>query len=129
MRRFSVYGLGDMTESGDVSGDAARIAKTESLFRDVNERIAESAEGFDGDEALFVCECADPACTERVHAPLQAYEEEVRSDGTHFLVADGHEDERVERVVSRRRRYNIVKKVNRVVVACVRRLNPRAKPV
>ena len=102
-----------------------RVAKTESLFRDVNERIAECAQRFDGDEAAFVCECADPECTERVPAPLEAYEE-VRSDGTQFLLAPGHEDERVERVVRERRRFNVVRKVNRIVAAHVRKLDPRA---
>jgi hypothetical protein len=103
-----------------------RIAKTESLFRDVNERIAESAEGFQSEEATFVCECADAECTERVEATLEAYEK-VRSDGTQFLLAHGHEDERVERVVEKRRRYQVVRKVQRMVAAHVRRLDPRAK--
>ena len=102
-----------------------RVARTESLFRDVNERIAESAQRFDSDDAAFVCECGDPECTERVEAPLGDYEE-VRSDGTQFLLAAGHEDERVERVVRTRRRYNVVRKVNRVVAAHVRKLDPRA---
>jgi hypothetical protein len=101
------------------------MAKTESLFRDVNERIAESAQRFDADDAGFVCECGDPDCTERVEAPLGIYEE-VRSDGTQFLLAPGHEDERVERVVRERGRFNVVRKVNRIVAAHVRRLNPRA---
>jgi hypothetical protein len=103
-----------------------RAAKTESLFRDVNERIAESAQGFDGDEAAFVCECADPECTERVEAPLADYEQ-VRSDGAQFLLAPGHEDERIERVVRERRRFNVVRKVNRIVAAHVRKLDPRAE--
>ena len=102
-----------------------RIARTESLFRDVNERIAESAQRFESEDAAFVCECADPACTERVEAPLGAYEE-VRSDATQFLLTPGHEDDRVERVVRERRRYNVVRKVNRIVAAHVRKLNPRA---
>jgi hypothetical protein len=102
-----------------------RIAKTEALFRDVNERIAESAQGSASEDAAFVCECADPACTEQVEAPLAVYEE-VRADGTRFLLAPGHENERVERVVARRRRYNVVRKVNGIVAAWVRRLDPRA---
>jgi hypothetical protein len=102
-----------------------RIAKTESLFRDVNERIAESAHGSDADEASFVCECADPECTEPVEAPLDTYEE-VRADGTQFLLVPGHEDERVERVVDRRRRYRVVRKVNEIVAAWVHKLDPRA---
>ena len=39
--------------------EEVRIATTESLFRSVNERIAESAERFEADEAEFVCECDD----------------------------------------------------------------------
>jgi hypothetical protein len=33
-------------------------ARTKALFRDVNERIAESAERFDASTTEFVCECA-----------------------------------------------------------------------
>ena len=54
---------------------AVRIAHTEALFRNVNERIAESAERFNARDAEFVCECADPACAERVPATLDQYVE------------------------------------------------------
>jgi hypothetical protein len=102
-----------------------RIARTESLFRDVNERIAESAERFDADRAEFVCECSDQACTDRIEATLDEYEE-ARSDGTHFLLRPGHEDTRVERVVERRGTgHAVVQKVNAVVASAARRLNPR----
>ena len=40
--------------------------RTEALFRDVNERIAESAERFDAESTEFVCECADVTCANRV---------------------------------------------------------------
>ena len=104
-----------------------RIARTEALFRDVNERIAESAERFAVRDAEFVCECADPACAERVPATLEQYEE-VRSDGTHFLLTPGHELTEVERVVKRpHKRTVVVEKFNSVVAATVRRLNPRAE--
>jgi hypothetical protein len=104
-----------------------RIARTEALFRDVNERIAESAQRFNSDEAEFVCECADPECTERVHATLDEYEQ-VRTDATQFLLIQGHEDTRIERVVDRpRRRFAVVRKSNEIVARTVRRLNPRAE--
>ena len=102
-----------------------RIARTEALFRDVNERIAESAERFDADEAEFVCECADPTCADRVPATLEQYEQ-VRADGATFLLVPGHEDPEVERVIERpHRRLVIVEKVNALVVRAVRQLNPR----
>ncbi len=103
-----------------------RIARTEALFRDVNERIAESADRFNAHDAEFVCECADPECADRVPATLDQYED-VRSDGTHFLLTAGHELPEVERVVKRpHRRSVVVEKFNSVVVRTVRRLNPRA---
>jgi hypothetical protein len=105
--------------------EAGRIARTESLFRDVNERIAEAAERFDANEAEFVCECADGECTERIAAGLGDYEH-ARADGTRFLLVPGHEDTRVERVVRARRRFAIVEKFERRVAETVRRLNPRA---
>jgi len=107
----------------------ARIAHTEALFRDVNERIAESAERFSADETEFLCECADQTCTERIGATLDEYEQ-VREHGDHFLLVPGHEDTTVERVVERpRKQLAIVKKVNHAIASTVRRLNPRTQPV
>jgi hypothetical protein len=110
-----------------VTDEQARIARTEALFRNVNERIAESAERFDSDNTEFVCECADQACTDRVEATLDEYQE-VRADATRFLLRPGHEDTRVERVVERRgTRHAVVEKFDRLVAQTVRRLNPRAQ--
>jgi hypothetical protein len=100
------------------------MAKTESLFRDVNERIATAADQFGGEEAEFVCECADPKCVERVEVPLEVYEG-VRAEPTTFILANGHEDEAIETVVQERSRYQIVEKVNRKVVEVVEKLDPR----
>jgi hypothetical protein len=102
-----------------------RIAEIESLFRDVNEHIAETAERFDSEHANFYCECDDSSCYERVEVPLVDYEE-VRGESTHFIVRAGHENERVERIVARRGRYAVVDKIHRAVVAIVTRLDPRA---
>jgi hypothetical protein len=104
--------------------DEVRIGTTEAIFRNVNERIAETAERFQADSAEFVCECSDRACTDRVEAPLTKYEE-VRKEATQFLLAPGHEQERVELVVERKRCYTVVNKVQRKVAATVRRLDPR----
>jgi hypothetical protein len=103
-----------------------RIARTESLFRDVNERIAETAERFDSGHATFVCECADAACTERVDVSLEDYER-VRAEPTTFVLAPGHElDGKLERVVVERDGYRIVEKIERAIRDHVTRLDPRA---
>jgi hypothetical protein len=105
-----------------------RIAKTEALFRDVNERIAEASGRFDADEAEFMCECSDPGCAERLEVPLNEYET-VREDPTTFLLKPDHVDSKVEQIVGRRRGYAIVQKVDAVVARIVRQLDPRAQAV
>ena len=112
----------------DLNGTAERIARVESLFRDVNERIAESAARFDAERAEFVCECADQECAERVAATLDEYER-ARADGTHFILRPGHEDTRVERVIERRgSRLAIVEKFQTSIARRVRTLDPRVEP-
>jgi hypothetical protein len=105
--------------------DRVKRARTEALFRDVNERIAESAHRFDADSTQFVCECADPNCTHRVEATLDEYED-VRADGATFLLAPGHAQNDIERVVKDRGHFHVVEKVQATVRATVQRLNPRA---
>ncbi|MEK6275972.1 MAG: hypothetical protein AABM30_11645 [Actinomycetota bacterium] len=99
------------------------IAKTESRFRDVNERIAETAERIGDTEAELVCECADPECGERIAAPLEDYEK-TRADGSHFLVAPGHEEQEHERIVKTRPGFRVIQKL-KGVGALAHRLNPR----
>jgi hypothetical protein len=126
--RFDTFAVLELTINRRETTMAERelqVARTEALFRDVNERIAESADRFKARDAEFVCECADPACAERVPATLDQYEE-VRSDGTHFLLAPGHDLPALERVVKRpHKRSVVVEKFNSVVARTVRRLNPR----
>lgn len=101
-----------------------KVARTESLFRGVNERIAETAERFGAEDASFVCECGDATCTDRIRATLDEYEE-VRSDGAQFLLIDEHIDPEVERVAERHRRFTIVEKFKPLVRRTAQRLNPR----
>ena len=89
--------------------EAQRIARTESFFREVNERIAETAKSLGSDRAVFVCECADPQCGERFEAELEEYDS-VRDDGTRFLVVLGHEEPSYEDVVRGRSNHRVVSK-------------------
>jgi transcription initiation factor TFIID subunit TAF12 len=104
--------------------DQIKRARTEALFRDVNERIAESAHRFEADSTQFVCECADPNCTDRLEATLAEYEQ-VRADGATFMLTPGHEHADIERVISDRGRFNVVEKFQQTVRETVKRLNPR----
>lgn len=102
-------------------------AQTEAVFRDVNERIAETAERFDAESTEFVCECADANCAHRVEATLDEYEE-VRADAMTFLLVPGHAHADIERVVADRGRFQVVEKMHEAVRATVKRLDPRAEP-
>ena len=110
-----------------MDADKGKRARTEALFRDVNERIAESAQRFEVGSTQFVCECADASCTHRVEATLEEYED-VRADGATFMLAPGHADEDIERIVERRGRFHVVEKMQKTVREIVVRMNPRPKP-
>ena len=101
-----------------------RVARTESLFREVNERIAESVQRFEARVGDFVCECADPACTHRLEVPLDEYER-VREDPARFVLAPGHEDTSIEATVRDNGRFHVVEKVAPRARELVQRLDPR----
>jgi hypothetical protein len=104
-----------------------RIAKTESLFRDVNERIAEASERFDSDDAEFMCECGDADCAERLDVPLDEYEQ-VRDDATTFVLNPDHVKPDIETIVRNGDGYAVVKKIDAAMTRIVRQLDPRAEP-
>jgi hypothetical protein len=91
---------------------ATRVAKNESLFREVNERIREiSGELFSPDDRVgFVCECSRLECTAVVDVTVGEYLL-AREAPVRFLVLPGHVDPEHERVVKQTARYAIVEKV------------------
>ena len=103
----SLSGYGGLEVNED---QQERLARNELLFRTLNENISSVAAGLAGDEPFeFVCECSTIGCVERLPLTLVEYEQ-IRQDGTHFLLADGHEDIEIEQVVSRRPGYVVVEK-------------------
>ena len=101
-----------------------RIAKTEALFRNVNEGIKGASDRLATESARFVCECGDSSCTDRIDVPLDEYES-VREHATRFVVSPGHVKGPVEKVVRRRRYYSVIEKIDRAVARIARQLNPR----
>lgn len=78
----------------------ARLAQNEDFFREVNERISDSAESH-GDSVHpyeFLCECSDTACMERVVLTLAEYAH-VRAEPTRFVVKKNHVIREIEHVV------------------------------
>jgi hypothetical protein len=91
-----------------VSASEERVARNEALFREFNERVERLAD--DSPRIDFVCECGDLDCLERLALTRTTYEQ-VRSDPRRFVVAPGHENVEVERVVARLKEYVVVEKV------------------
>ena len=92
-----------------------RQARNESLFREVNERIAslgEKAQAWSPDGTIeFLCECGEEGgCGQRVRVPGDVYER-VRSQDDRFVVRPGHETPEIERAVEWAEEYVVVDKV------------------
>jgi hypothetical protein len=103
---------------------AERQGRNESLFREVNERIAELNQTFQVEgRAEFLCECSHDECKEPVSISIDEYEA-VRRASTRFFVLPGHEDTSVESVVSRSERYVVVEKIGDAAAAA-NDLDPR----
>ncbi len=103
-----------------------RVARNESLFREVNERIKHVNEEMDARaETDFLCECGDAECTEPVSLTLVEYEE-VRSAPTHFAILPGHCDPEVEKVVARNDRFAVVRKTEPDAARIAVREDPRS---
>jgi hypothetical protein len=89
-----------------------RIASNDATFRRANERIGAAAGAYNVDTPVpFLCECADPKCSEVVRLKLDEYEE-VRADSRHFLNIPGHQaaDGATSVVIAERDGYVIVEK-------------------
>jgi streptogramin lyase len=101
-----------LTETHYIENEA-RGARTQSLFRDVNERVMTINQAFSIAiaHADWICECADPACSERISLTMEEYEA-VRASPIRFAVAPGAEHffEELEVVVDKNERFWVVEK-------------------
>jgi hypothetical protein len=104
-----------------------RIAENDATFRVANEGISETAEEYEIDEGLlpFICECADPACTDVTQLTRSEYEE-IRANPAYFLNVPGHEVNAKAwgRVVGAKDRYVIVEKLGEAA-EIVKAVDPR----
>jgi hypothetical protein len=105
-----------------------RLGRNEALFREVNERInglaVEFSRSLGSDQYEYVCECSDPECAERITLTLADYEE-IRADGTRFVLAPGHARRDIEHVVRQADDHVVVEK-HGVAGEVVAESDPRA---
>lgn len=90
-----------------MTGREERIARNETLFREVNERVKELVPSEGGID--FICECGNEECIEQVRLTADEYEH-VRADPIAFFLKPGHETPGVEEVVDGNERYLLVRK-------------------
>ena len=90
-----------------MSASRERLARNQALYREVNERIQDLAEGEDMTE--FVCECSNTDCMEFVALTNSQYER-VRSDSAWFVIKPEHYISQIERVISQGAGYAVVEK-------------------
>jgi hypothetical protein len=88
-----------------------RIARNESAFRELNERLEESVHRgrTEPEYAGFVCECGDGDCDMTVRIPLGDYEA-IRQNQRDFIVVPGHELEDTEDVIEEGDGFLVVRK-------------------
>lgn len=98
------------------------------LFREVNERIVEGAEQADfAGPTYFVCECGDATCSETIEVRLDEYEQ-ARAHATVFLVAPGHDEPNLDRVLSRNDRFATVEMIG-AAATIAEASDPRARTI
>lgn len=87
-----------------------RVARSEALFREVNERIADiSLRHGIGNGLEFLCECGRRDCLEALSLTREEYKR-VRAHSDRFIVALEHDFPELEEVVERHDGYFVVRK-------------------
>ena len=113
-----------------MSASLERLARNQSLFREVNERIqylGEVNERIDyfaeGATSEYVCECSNTECISTIELTVVEYER-VRSNPTWFVIKLDHNLAQTERVVSRDDGYAVVEKL--ILEEYMRESDPRS---
>ena len=91
-----------------MSAREKRLAENEAFFREINERLEEQTPD-SAPSLIVICECTDVDCAKRIQMPHADYEA-VRVEPTHFLVALGHANLRVEEIVRQADSFEVVRK-------------------
>lgn len=101
-----------------------RQIENEAVFRSANEQATTSIKEVnqmakeEGHHSLinnadmnihFYCECSDENCRERIILPISKYEA-LHKDRKQFILKPGHHAKTIEKIVSKKPRYNVVKK-------------------
>jgi hypothetical protein len=104
---LEVSAPGNTRKGALMSESLERLARNQSLFRAINEKIEELSADYDA--VQFMCECSDTECVSTVEMKFDEYER-IRSNSAWFFVRTGHDLPEIERVVSQDDGYVVVEK-------------------
>lgn len=99
-----------MVLQADGAAHGISAARTQSLFRAINDELGGAGHSDDSTEVTIACECADRDCVETIDVEIGEYGR-VRRQATHFIVLRGHVYPDVERVVEENSRFVVVEKI------------------
>jgi hypothetical protein len=106
-----------------------RMTENEALFREVNERVEDTATQFVGEDEHgtqeYFCECANADCTFRATLTHAQYAS-VRADPRQFVVLPLHFTPEVETLVTKNEGHWVVRKVGEAG-DYVEKLDPRSR--
>jgi hypothetical protein len=95
------------------------VAKNEAMYRAVNRELEQIAEGLGergGDTIEVLCECGQPDCESLLSLRIADYDR-VHGERDRFVVARGHVDAQLERVVEEADQYLVVDKYGQAEAA------------
>lgn len=109
------------------SATARQLARSQALFREVNERITEIARGFGLVDAFSIlCECVSSDCQERIRMTSAEYQR-LRRSPTKFAVLHDQQIPAVQRVVEENDRFATVQTLGEGDVTAIVRGSRRAR--
>jgi len=82
------------------------------MYRAVNreiEQASQEAGGTSDDQLEVLCECGKDGCSTTLTLTITEYDE-THEQQDRFVVASGHEDPQIERIVTRKEHYLVVDK-------------------
>jgi anti-sigma B factor antagonist len=127
-RQFALHpSLEAALNGGGVSGWRDKEARSQALFREVNERIEQIADEFGSDgQNQLICECGNPDCTQRIELTPAEYEH-VRAHASRFVVALNHENPETESIVEQNDRFAVVETYAGASSRIARETDPRSQ--
>jgi len=112
-----------MARATDGGIQAAKAARNQARWRELNERVRFPAER--SGDVEFVCECVGRDCSETLRLSVAAYER-IGSSPIRFPIAVGHDSAAVETVVQMCDQYAVVEKRGKAAKIAAH-FNPRSK--